>query len=54
MSCQRISHHLRRHRLIVVCLLLVLVAACGGGEQREAKYLQRGKVLFEQGDFVKA
>lgn len=42
------------YRLFAVCLLLALVTACGGAKEREAKYLQRGKALFEQGDFVKA
>lgn len=39
---------------IVVALLVVLLAACGGKEERESKYLERGKALFDKGDFVKA
>jgi tetratricopeptide (TPR) repeat protein len=41
-------------RLFVACLLTIIVVACGGAEEREAKYLSRGKALYEQGDLVKA
>ena len=40
-------------KLLLVAVVL-LVVACGGKEEREAKYLERGKALFEQGDFVNA
>lgn len=45
----------RLHRNIVVAFVVALVAAgCGGAEKREAKYIERGKALFEQGNLVKA
>ena len=37
-----------------VILIAVLIAGCDGAQDREAAYLERGKVLFKQGDFVKA
>lgn len=43
-----------RHRVIAVCLMLAVLAACGGAKEREAKYMERGRALFEQGDLVKA
>ena len=30
------------------------LAACGGAEDRKAKYFERGKELFEQGNYVKS
>lgn len=38
----------------LITAIVFLAAACGGQEEREAKYLERGQELFEQGDFVKA
>jgi tetratricopeptide (TPR) repeat protein len=38
---------------LAACFVLTLVA-CGGAEEREANYRQRGKALFEQGDYIKA
>jgi tetratricopeptide (TPR) repeat protein len=35
-------------------LLALLLVACGDSEQREAEYLERGKALFEQGEYDKA
>ena len=35
-------------------LLISALAACGGAEDRKAKYFERGKALFEEGNFVKA
>lgn len=39
---------------IVMALLVVVLAACGGKEERETRYLERARELFEKGDFVKA
>jgi tetratricopeptide (TPR) repeat protein len=39
---------------VLAVLLLVLVTACGGSEEREAKYLERGKALFERQELAKA
>lgn len=40
--------------MIVPLIFAIWAAGCGGAEQRETKYLERGKALFEQGDLVKA
>jgi tetratricopeptide (TPR) repeat protein len=40
--------------LVIPLALVFLAAGCGGSEEREAKYVERGKALFEQGDLVKA
>jgi hypothetical protein len=39
---------------LVAVLAVAVVIGCGGGEERAAKYLDRGKALFEEGDYVKA
>ena len=35
-------------------MLVSALLACGGAEDRKAKYFERGKSLFEQGNYVKA
>jgi tetratricopeptide (TPR) repeat protein len=40
--------------LLVPLLIAGLAAGCGGAEERESKYIERGKTLFEQGNLVKA
>ena len=35
-------------------MLIFGLAACGGAEDRKAKYFERGKALFEEGNYVKA
>lgn len=39
---------------VLVAVVAILVAACGGKEDREGKFIERGKALYEQGDLVKA
>ena len=46
-----LPHGLRMTAILCVTVILV---TCGGAEEREKKYIDRGKALFEQGDFVKA
>jgi cellulose synthase operon protein C len=45
-----------RHLLptLTAATLVLLLAACGGAEEREASYRQRGKNLFDQGEYAKA
>ncbi len=38
--------------LVLPLVVAIWAAGCGDGEQREAKYVERGKALFEQGDLV--
>ncbi|MGD9741278.1 MAG: tetratricopeptide repeat protein, partial [Dongiaceae bacterium] len=40
---------------LALCLSFGLaLAACDGAQDREARYLERGQELFDQGDYVKA
>jgi tetratricopeptide (TPR) repeat protein len=39
---------------VIIALLVVVLSACGGKEERETRYLERGRELFAKGDFVKA
>ena len=43
-------------RLIALCLLAVVLTAagCGGPEQKKMKFYNKGKALYEKGDYVKA
>jgi predicted Zn-dependent protease len=41
-------------RLLLAVLLPVVLAACDGAEEREAAYFERGKALYEAGDYRKA
>ncbi len=54
--CGSVTAALRRlHRKFIFAFVIAsLAAGCGGAEKREAKYVERGKALFEQGDLVKA
>jgi len=45
---------MRRYLLVLTTLLPLALAACDGAEEREAKYLGRGKNLYTAGDYVKA
>lgn len=38
----------------VVALLIALLVSCGGPEQKRMKFFDKGKALYEQGDYVKA
>jgi len=40
----------------MLCLFLVatLMAACGGPEEKKMKFFNKGKVLYEKGDYIKA
>lgn len=40
--------------ILSVVVLAVSLAACGDADQREAKYLKRGEVLYEKGEYDKA
>ena len=39
---------------VLMVLCPIVLAACDGAEEREAAYFERGKALFEEGDFTKA
>ena len=41
-------------KMLGVAALALLLVACGGAEEREAKYVERGKALYEEGDFARA
>ncbi|MFD2265575.1 tetratricopeptide repeat protein [Lacibacterium aquatile] len=45
---------MRRYLLVLTALTPLVLAACDGAEERESKYLGRGKDLFTTGDYVKA
>ncbi|MCB2184570.1 MAG: tetratricopeptide repeat protein [Desulfobulbaceae bacterium] len=40
--------------LIILLCALSLLVACGGPEAKKAKFFEKGKALYEQGDYVKA
>ena len=37
-----------------ILLLVAAITACGGPEEKKAKFFNKGKTLYEQGDYVKA
>jgi len=39
---------------VAFALLITLVAACSGPEEKKQKFFNKGKSLYEKGDFVKA
>lgn len=41
-------------RVVLAILVITLVVACGGPEAKKAKFFDKGKSLYEQGDYVKA
>ena len=41
-------------KLVGVLLVITLLAGCGGEDARKAKYYEKGKSYFEQGDYDKA
>ncbi len=41
-------------KLISVALLVTMLAGCGGEDARKAKYFEKSKAYFEQGDYDKA
>jgi tetratricopeptide (TPR) repeat protein len=41
-------------RWSLIMVLLLLVTACGGPEAKKAKFFNKGKTLYDKGDFVKA
>ena len=43
-----------RLRMAVLVFATFVLVTCGGAEEREKKYVERGKALYEQGDYVKA
>jgi TolA-binding protein len=49
-------HSCKRWGIITLCTLLVLtlIAGCGGPEQKKMKFYNKGKALYEKGDYVKA
>ena len=38
----------------IAAFFALFLAACDGPEEREAKYLERGRELYEQGEYTKA
>ena len=40
--------------MAAVLLVVFILAGCGGAEERKAKYLERGKVYFEEENYDKA
>ena len=43
-----------RKFVAAVLLFVFMLAGCGGAEERKAKYLERGKVYFEEENYDKA
>ncbi len=39
---------------IMMIMIIALLAACGGPEQKKIKFYNKGKALYEKGDYVKA
>lgn len=44
----------RSGTIFCIVALAVLIVACGGAEERKAAHLEKGKGLYEQGQYVKA
>ena len=40
--------------LISIVLVASSLIACGSPDQKKAKFFEKGKVLYEKGDYVKA
>ena len=40
--------------VVTVLLVLSLLAACGGPDEKKMKFFDKGKALYEQGEYVKA
>jgi len=47
---------LRGKRVTLLCLVvcMALLAGCGGPEARKQKFFEKGKALYEKGDYVRA
>ena len=41
-------------RLGALIVLVIFIAGCGGPEERKKRYYEKGKALYEQGDYVNA
>ena len=46
--------HKRSIVIVSIVLLAVILAACGSPDQKKAKFFEKGKTLYEKGDYVKA
>jgi len=40
--------------MLTICLIALLAAGCGGPDQKKMKFYNKGKALYEKGDYVKA
>ena len=40
--------------LVCIAFLLAAITACGSQEEKKMKFFEKGKTLYEQGDYVKA
>ncbi len=40
--------------ILLFVILTMLVAGCGGPDQKKMKFYNKGKALYEKGDYVKA
>lgn len=40
--------------ILAVLVISLIVAGCGGPDQKKLKFYNKGKVLYEKGDYVKA
>jgi len=48
----RITH--QRLYLVFALFVALTVVACGGPDEKKAKFFEKGKTLYEKGEFVKA
>jgi len=40
--------------ILLIFFVLFATAGCGGPEKKKARFFEKGKALYEQGDYVKA
>lgn len=48
------KQHTRSIYIFIAVMLMATVLACGSAEEKKMKFFNRGKALYEQGDFVRA
>jgi len=49
-----VNRHCRNICILLILFILSLLAACGGQEEKKAKFFEKGKAFYEQGNYVKA